>query len=297
MLCRLWIRFERLTVSTPPYQQNRPAIPADLRRKVLVEAGHSCAVTKCGDHTYLEIHHIDHNRENNRLENLILLCRKHHAMAHDDVIDRKSLRLYKAKLHEAEMSEIRKRLEQVEQLVSNNTQHIPELIETEDQPDQDTAIKSAPRRFEVLQFALYQVAISRLEKDIGVYFERNVEFRSGDSRLVLDGLHVCNGEPDRIVDVYYFRRAYLDSPVYGSMVDQKVALYELLTGRPARGLMLAVVGRESMLEQGALPLTREGLAAFENVSLHVYSCAQVGFHPGPISAGLKPVPPGFDPRG
>lgn len=273
-------------MSKPPYQQNRPAIPADLRREVLVEAGHSCAVTNCSDHTYLEIHHMDQNRENNRLENLILLCRKHHAMAHDDVIDRKSLRLYKARLHDAEMSEIRKRLEYVEQLVASNTQHIPELVETEDQPDADIALKSAPRRFEVLQFALYQIAISRLEKDIGVYFERNVEFRSGDSRLVLDGLRVYDSEPDLLVDVYYFRKAYLDAPVYGSMVDQKVALYELLTGRPAKGLMLAVVGRESMLEPGALPLTQEGLAAFEYVSLHVYSCEQVGFHPGPISAAL-----------
>ena len=282
-------------MSKPPYQQSRPAIPANLRREVLVEAGHSCAVTNCRDHTYLEIHHIDHNRENNRVENLILLCRKHHTMAHHDVIDRKSLGLYKAKLHDAEMSEIRKRLECLEQLVASNAQHIPELRETEDQPDAETAIKSAPRRFEVLQFALYQVAISRLEKDVGVYFERNVEFRSGDSRLVLDGLHVCDDGPDLIVDVYYFRKAYLDAPVYASMVDQTVALYEVLTGRPARGLMLAVVGRESMLEQNALPLTREGLAPLENVSLHVYSCAQVGFHPGPISAELRSVPPSFDP--
>ena len=49
----------------------------------------------CHEHTYLELHHIDGNRENNTEENVILLCDKHHKMAHDDVIDRKSLREYK----------------------------------------------------------------------------------------------------------------------------------------------------------------------------------------------------------
>lgn len=269
-----------------PYKHDRPALPAALRRDVLVEAGHSCGIAGCGEHTYLEIHHIDHDRENNRLENLILLCRKHHSMAHADVIDRTALRQYKEKLKAAELTETRRRLVELEQLVAGSNQHMPKVVETEDQPDAGTAVKSAPRRFEVLYFALYQVAISRLEKEVGTYFERNVEFASGDGRFVLDGLRTRDGEPDLLVDVHYFRKAYQDGSAYGQLVERKIALYELLTGRPAKGILLAVVGRESMLADGALPLTRAGIAATEDVSLHVYSCEQVGFHPGPVSAGL-----------
>lgn len=272
---------------TRTYQQSRPALPAALAREVMVEAGHCCAISNCGEHSYLEIHHIDEDRENNRLENLILLCRKHHAMTHRGVIDRKSLRAYKDRLKPAEMSEIRKRLEQLEAAMSDEKQrHMPEMAATEDQPAGDVALKSAPRRFEVLQFALYHVAISKLEQDIGIHFSRNVTFRSGDSELTLDGLRAFEDGPDLLVDVHYLRKSYLDAPGYGAMVARKVDLYELLTGRPATGILLAVVGRERMLEPGGLRQTREGVEPFENVALHIYSCEQIGYHPGPVSAGL-----------
>ncbi|WP_335943925.1 HNH endonuclease signature motif containing protein [Pseudomonas sp. G166] len=77
------------------YQSRRPDIPENIRREIEVEAGHECSITTCSEHTYLEIHHINHDREDNRKENLILLCDKHHKMAHAQVIDRKSLRSYK----------------------------------------------------------------------------------------------------------------------------------------------------------------------------------------------------------
>ena len=41
------------------YGAERPPIPADVRRSVEVEAGHSCTVKNCTEHTYLEIHHIN----------------------------------------------------------------------------------------------------------------------------------------------------------------------------------------------------------------------------------------------
>lgn len=85
-------------MSTDKYESDRPPIPAELRRAIEVESGHTCAVKGCNEHTYLEIHHIDQNRSNNAPKNLILLCDKHHKMAHNDVIDRKALRLYKAAL-------------------------------------------------------------------------------------------------------------------------------------------------------------------------------------------------------
>lgn len=77
------------------YGAERPSIPADVRRSVEVEAGHSCTVFNCTEHTYLEIHHINENREDNRVSNLILLCDKHHKMAHKGVIDRKALKEHK----------------------------------------------------------------------------------------------------------------------------------------------------------------------------------------------------------
>ena len=80
------------------YQSERPTIPANIRREVEVEAGHECSVTGCSEHTYLEIHHINQNREDNRKENLILLCDKHHKMAHAGIIDRKALYSYKEAL-------------------------------------------------------------------------------------------------------------------------------------------------------------------------------------------------------
>jgi hypothetical protein len=81
------------------YKTTRPHIPANIERAIKVEAGHKCTVKNCNEHTYLEIHHIDENRENNILDNLILLCDKHHKMAHAKTIDRKSLKEYKQLLN------------------------------------------------------------------------------------------------------------------------------------------------------------------------------------------------------
>ena len=77
----------------------RPAIPADLRRRVLVEAGHRCAIHTCR-HTDVDIHHIvpwEKCREH-AYENLVALCPNCHRRADACEIDRKSLRMYKARL-------------------------------------------------------------------------------------------------------------------------------------------------------------------------------------------------------
>jgi len=81
------------------YDDKRPNIPADIRRRIEVDAGHQCTIKNCNEHTYLEIHHINQNREDNRVDNLILLCDKHHKMAHANKIDRKSLKEYKKLLN------------------------------------------------------------------------------------------------------------------------------------------------------------------------------------------------------
>lgn len=81
------------------YDDARPNIPADIDRKIKVGAGHRCSISRCNGVIGLEIHHIDHNRENNSPENLILLCEMHHTLAHENKIDRKALRLYKSNLN------------------------------------------------------------------------------------------------------------------------------------------------------------------------------------------------------
>jgi hypothetical protein len=84
------------------YNGKRPNIPADITRIIEVEAGHQCSIKNCCEHTYLEIHHINQNREDNSLDNLILLCDKHHKMAHANIIDRKALKEYKKLLQHYE---------------------------------------------------------------------------------------------------------------------------------------------------------------------------------------------------
>lgn len=92
------------------YTTKRPTIAAEVARAIKVESGHCCAINQCTEHTYLEIHHIDHNRENNDPSNLIVLCDKHHKMAPADIIDRKALRLYKQLLAASILNPVPKHL-------------------------------------------------------------------------------------------------------------------------------------------------------------------------------------------
>ena len=78
---------------------NRSPIPAGLRRRVLLEAGHRCAIPTC-KYPKVDVHHIvpwtrclEH-----RFENLIALCPNCHRRADRGEIDRKSLLLYKTRL-------------------------------------------------------------------------------------------------------------------------------------------------------------------------------------------------------
>ena len=79
--------------------ESRPTIPADVRRRVLVEAGHRCAIPTCR-HIEVDIHHIIPwaQCQEHKYPNLIALCPNCHRRANREEIDRKSLRLYKANL-------------------------------------------------------------------------------------------------------------------------------------------------------------------------------------------------------
>jgi hypothetical protein len=78
---------------------DRPQIPADIRRRVLVEAGHRCAIPTCR-YIEIDIHHIIPwaNCHSHEYDNLIALCPNCHRRADRGEIDRKALRLYKVNL-------------------------------------------------------------------------------------------------------------------------------------------------------------------------------------------------------
>lgn len=76
-----------------------PKIPAELRRRVLIEAGHRCAIPTC--HAIVcDVHHIVPWKECKRhdYKNLIALCPNCHRQAEQGRIDKKSLHKYKANL-------------------------------------------------------------------------------------------------------------------------------------------------------------------------------------------------------
>src|SRR3989338_9625913 len=80
-------------------EEVRPSIPAELKRQVLVEAGHRCAIPTC---RYIEVdlHHIIPwaTCKEHAYENLIALCPNCHKRADENKIDRKSLKMYKDNL-------------------------------------------------------------------------------------------------------------------------------------------------------------------------------------------------------
>jgi hypothetical protein len=92
----------------------RPPIPTELRRRVLVEAGHRCAIHTCR-HVDVDVHHItpwERCREHT-YDNLIALCPNCHRRADAGDIDRMALRTYKARLTSGVGSETPRETEEV----------------------------------------------------------------------------------------------------------------------------------------------------------------------------------------
>jgi HNH endonuclease len=80
-------------------EEGRPPIPTELRRRVLVEAGHRYSIPTCR-YIEVDVHHIISwaQCQAHEYDNLIALCPNCHRRADRGVIDRKSLRLYKINL-------------------------------------------------------------------------------------------------------------------------------------------------------------------------------------------------------
>jgi hypothetical protein len=77
--------------------ESRPSIPEAIKRDILIEAGHRCAIPTCKNSANIDLHHIvpwEKSKEH-KAENLIALCPNCHRLAHDGSIDKKSLLKYK----------------------------------------------------------------------------------------------------------------------------------------------------------------------------------------------------------
>ncbi len=92
LLIKLFIKEVKMTTK-------RPLIPAELKRKVLVEAGHRCAIPTCRMTTTV-IHHIEPYAivKEHSYSNLIALCPNCHSRVHNKEIDKKSIKMYKKKI-------------------------------------------------------------------------------------------------------------------------------------------------------------------------------------------------------
>lgn len=271
------------------YDDSRPSVPADARRAVEVESGHACAVRLCREHTYLEIHHINQNREDNRVENLILLCDKHHKMAHAEVIDRKALHEYKKALKDAYRSELHNRVELLEKLVQEMSQLEDKVTEVAlPSADPGTARKTVDPRPSVMTYTLEQLALRRFEEDRGLFVDRGAGYAKDGKRIELDGVRESDGpEGDSVIEVRWIRKRYLDGPGYITQLDAKVSIYEMMTGRKGHGILIVVVPKESLKSEVGLSLLREQATLSERKpEVVVYSYDDLGFDPGPVTAGL-----------
>ncbi len=273
----------------PKYEEPRPPIPSDVRRAVEVESGHACAVARCGEHTYLEIHHINENRADNRVDNLVLLCDKHHKMAHAGAIDRKALRQYKQLLQDAYSSALAERVRRLEDLFAQGRSLDPEsppALPPAQQFDPGLPVRSVARRANLMHLTLEQIALAKYERDTGLLLERQPKFTRGEVSVQLDAVRQDDDfTEDLIVEVRWLRKRYLDAPIWVRQVEAATSTYELITGRRARGILIFVVPKESMNQISDLPSTAAELDKLDRKpEIFIYTYAELGFDPGAISS-------------
>ena len=80
-------------------KNERQALPAGIKRLLLIECGFKCSVPNCAiQWPTLQFHHIDEDPANNQTNNILLLCPTHHQMVTSKHIDRTSCELLKESL-------------------------------------------------------------------------------------------------------------------------------------------------------------------------------------------------------
>lgn len=102
--------------------EKRPSIPTDLKRMVLIEAGHRCAIPTC-KHPTTEIAHIVpwSKCKEHIFSNLIALCPNCHTRFDTNQIDKKAMLTYKANLAllNSRYSDLEKRI--IDFFIKNST--------------------------------------------------------------------------------------------------------------------------------------------------------------------------------
>ena len=266
------------------YSEKRQVIPAEIRREIETNAGHNCSVKNCLEHTYLEIHHIDLNRDNNSIENLILLCDKHHKMAHNKVIDRKSLRRYKEILNEN--NTIIERIEKLEISEENlKNSNIKPIEEIKAQFPENIAFLTGPKRASLITLTINQLALSKYENETHDYYLRQGNLKWKDKSLKLDALfYVENTDTDKIIDIIWIRKRYLDTNKYVKNFEEKLSIYEYITKRKAKGTMLFIMGSEYMKNLESLPqINKSIIESSRKLNTKTYCYDELGYKPTGIS--------------
>lgn len=212
-------------------------------------------------------------------------------MAHNKVIDRKSLHEYKRLLQEAYTSDLSQRVRRLEELISQG--NALEKEETSNQTVQPEAsaglpIKTVSRRAQLMYLTLEQIALTRFERDSKLIFERQPKFVKGDATLQLDAVRQDDDLPeDVVVEVRWLRKRYLDAPVWVRQIEAATSTYEQMTGRNARGVLIFVVPKDSMKQISDLPVTAAELNKLDRKpEVVIYTYDELGFNPGAISTEL-----------
>jgi hypothetical protein len=140
----------------------------------------------------------------------------------------------------------------------------------------------------MLAFTLEQLALSKYERDKRILLERRPRYTRGSTRVEFDAVYQDReGDEDIVVEVRWLRKRYFDAPIWVRQVDAAKSAYELVTGRKAKGVLILIVPKDNMGAVNDLPYTAAELAKVDHTpEVAIYTYAELGFDPGPLSAGV-----------
>lgn len=237
---------------------SRPVIPAEIKRAVLVEAGHRCAISRCGQ-TELDIHHIIPwaTCKKHEYENLIALCPICHRRVHQGKIDRKALHQYKEKLifnfaqndseqFSAEIIEIKRRISEIDS-------RVPGFIFNFDFPDfKNSSERIVSRNLEAWGNEL----LERYQEQQNTYDPKEDIF-SPPSSNTLNGEYQVIRRDKNVISLKYSLDQYFSGAAHGSRTIhvqnfllnqfQPVMLLDLLNNNTKSLIILSSLVRKNLL--------------------------------------------------